>query len=40
MESRLLEIFNCLLDRLDSVESRVLRLEASRRLIVEESSVH
>jgi hypothetical protein len=39
-EARVLEIFNCLLDRLDRVESRVARLEISRHLIVRKSSVH
>jgi hypothetical protein len=39
-EARVLEIFNRLLDRLDSVENRVARLELSRRPIVRDSSVH
>jgi hypothetical protein len=39
-ELRVLEIFNRLLDRLDSVEARVARLEISRRSIARESSVH
>jgi hypothetical protein len=39
-ELRVLEIFNRLLDRLDSVEARVARLETSWHSIARESSVH
>ncbi len=39
-ESRVIEVFNRLLDRLENAEAQVAKLDISRRSIVRESLIH